>query len=177
MNPLMIMAAIGVGVVGLSMLMRKTNAAVQWVQEYWAGRATLPADFHPTPEQGFAQIVNDGTVSVGANNIAQVRCLIGAQVSAADDGVVVSMNPIPGRLGQIMGLSHLSRRGESSLYVGVMPTVGLGQIVRKGLPLGDTDIDRLSFAVCSAAIPSMSAPKLNLAQWCAIYNVSITPGA
>lgn len=175
MNPLMIMAAIGGAALGLSMLMRKTNAAVQWVTRYWAGLEQLPADYRPTPDTVHADLSDGATPTFNPNGSVTLRDVVGAQFYAPVDCVVVTMNPIPGRAGQIMGLSHLTQQGESSILVGLMPLVGLGQIVLKGRPLGSADTAAVTFTVKAATIPANAARNVELGSWFAVNNVSTGP--
>lgn len=175
MNPLMIMAAIGVGAVGLSMLFRKTNAAVQWVQAYWAGRVALPADYRPTPDAVHADLSDGAAATFNANGSITLRDLVGAQFYAPVDCVVVAMNPIPGRASQMIGLSHLTQQGESSIFVGLMPLVGLGEIVLKGRPVGSSDTGEVTFTVKAATIPAGAARNVNPGEFLAVNNVSTGP--
>jgi hypothetical protein len=149
---------------------------VQWVTRYWQGLETLPEGFRRTPANVHTTILeNAASIQLRDDGVAQATCLQGTQVYAADDGVIVVMDPIPGRLGQTIGLAHFSRRQESSLYVGVMPDVGLGQIVHKGGTIGSTDISSFAFSVIQRPIPTSNGSRVGLGWWFGAYNVSMAP--
>lgn len=176
MNPLMIMAAIGVGAIGVTMLLKKSNAATRWVQRFWQGLEEWPEGFRRTPESVATTILeNSASSQILSSGTVEVRCLGGTQVYAADDGVIVSMNPIPGSLAQTIGLAHLSRREESSLYVGVMPDVGIGQLVLRGGTIGSTETQTFFFSVRQRLIPIGTAPTIGLRWWFEHYNVRLSP--
>jgi len=130
MNPIAIVAIIGAGIVGLSMLARKTNAVQRWLEQYFGGQVQLPRGFALSGRKAAAvfDTNRDGDVDVipfselaheydsetaTAGELAAVFNAPGT-VHALADGVVSLFAERQG--GTFVGLSHLDTYGESSLY-------------------------------------------------------------
>ena len=177
MNPIMIMAVIGVGALGLTMLARKTNAAVQWINSFWARRVQLPPEYAATPPTVPTLVAEEASGVRFDRSRVYFDVTPGTVFYAADGGVVTVMNPMPGAAGaHIMGVSSVGQDLLSFEYVGLIPDAGLGNVLRRGDILGHAAGTQVVFSVRQSRVPCTNCALASPARWLRNLNVQPAPG-
>ena len=178
MNAVLWMILIVGGSVGVTMLLRKSNAVATWLADYWAGRQRLPEDFELHGD-GCVFLVDYGQVPPRQMpGMLRIITAPEAEVFAVRDSVVSFVGTIPS-LGRAVGLSSLFTDNESVMYIGLSPMVGLGQIVYGDFVIGSMlDQSELIFQVYGARIPNWedaSIPRLDAAAWLRRRGTAVSP--
>ncbi|MCK9355606.1 MAG: hypothetical protein M0R22_00425 [Dehalococcoidia bacterium] len=167
MNPFAVVLLIGAGVVGLTMLARKSNAAADWVRRYWNHFVQLPTGFRLSGWHAHILVTaggeRDPDYDVQDGEIF-FDIPISAEIHAPSDALVTRIwnaGNEPNDASTGIYLSHLDERGSSSFTIlqgGSGPRggwlVGIGQFVHAGEVIGNTYVAEVAFSVYSSvAVP------------------------